>query len=47
VLVTQQADRAIGKVIEGITLYLTLMSIDVDQLMKEANAQINHVSSDD
>lgn len=45
--VIQQADRAIGKVIEGMTLYLTLMSIDVDQLMKQASAQINNMPSDD
>lgn len=44
--IVQRADEAIGKVIEGMTLYLTIMSIDVDALKKQADAEI-HANTDE
>jgi hypothetical protein len=42
----RMADKAIGKVVEGMTLYLVIMSIDVEALKKQADAEI-HADTDE
>jgi hypothetical protein len=43
----RMADEAIGKVVEGMTLYLTIMSIDVEALKKQADAEIRADTDED